>query len=68
VDPFPLSLEIKADEDSLLVAYEGAVERLAGKPERSDTAFLRFWAKLAARQLGAEVMISEEGNYDWWAD
>ena len=61
-------LEAASPEGEYRVAYEGAVDRLPKHLDQSDVGFMEFTFKAWASQLGAELQIERQGQYDRWAE
>ena len=50
------------------IEYSGAVSRLPNRFEATHATTLKLWAQQIADQVGAELSITEEGEYDTWAE
>jgi hypothetical protein len=61
-------VRVEAPEDAAPVQYAGESDLLPDKFTESEASTLRVWAKRVAKQVGAELTITEAGQYDTWAE
>ena len=62
------SVESDSAEGERLVTYTGPVQRLWNRFEKADAGFLEWYFRAQAPQLGAELSVEREGEFERWAE